>query len=200
VHRKIRFMQHEIAERMKGLEFGPGDVVIDLGANIGLFSEPCLARGARVVAYEPDPECFAALLKLKERYPDFEPHNAAVGRVQGTAELFRHENYNENKSLHAESSSLIQEKDNIGSDSITVAVNSIEAVLASHDFIDILKIDIEGSEYDIYEPIIGNCHKIGKVLMETHEKKVPGRMADHLSMVAEIERRGLQDKFLLDWF
>ncbi|MEP1202146.1 FkbM family methyltransferase [Tateyamaria sp.] len=40
----------------------PGDLVIDCGANIGEFSVICAIAGARVMAFEPDPTEFGALL------------------------------------------------------------------------------------------------------------------------------------------
>lgn len=44
-----------------GLEVAAGDVVIDAGANIGLFALDAAQKGARVHAFEPMPATFAAL-------------------------------------------------------------------------------------------------------------------------------------------
>jgi FkbM family methyltransferase len=42
---------------------GPGDIVFDVGANIGAKAALFRGRGARVVCIEPQPECVAALRK-----------------------------------------------------------------------------------------------------------------------------------------
>lgn len=39
----------------------PGDVVVDIGANIGAFTILAASRGARVYAFEPNPEAFSIL-------------------------------------------------------------------------------------------------------------------------------------------
>jgi FkbM family methyltransferase len=200
VQRKHRSMQREIARRLAEIAIKPGDVILDFGANVGFFSDGCLARGAVVHAYEPDPECFKALQALKARHAAFHPHNAAVGRATGTASLYRHRDYAENSAYYAESSSLLADKTNVGGATVEVAVEDVDSVLAAHPHIAILKVDIEGSEYDIFEPILANAGKIGLVLMETHADALPARRADHDRMVAEISRLGLERKVLLNWF
>lgn len=42
-------------------EFAPGDVLVDVGANVGLYSIMAAARGARVVAFEPESQNYALL-------------------------------------------------------------------------------------------------------------------------------------------
>ena len=54
-----------------------GDVVVDIGANIGVYSLYAAHKGAQVVAYEPHPETFA-LLKANTTGRNVECHQAAV--------------------------------------------------------------------------------------------------------------------------
>ncbi len=44
-----------------GVEIGGGDIVFDVGANIGLFALEAAQKGAQVHAFEPMPATFAAL-------------------------------------------------------------------------------------------------------------------------------------------
>lgn len=53
----------------------PGEVWLDLGANIGAFALYCKANRATAVCYEPDPDCFAM---LSINVPEFERHNVAI--------------------------------------------------------------------------------------------------------------------------
>lgn len=193
-------MRRGVAERLYNHRFAPGDVVLDLGANVGTFSEYCLRRGAVVHAYEPDPLSYAKLERLKKRYPGFHPHNAAVGASTGTALLYHHPERATNEALYAESSSLLRDKINVGDDVTMVQIEDIFEVLGAHERIALIKIDIEGGEYDIYDAVIASSDRIDRVFMETHAEAVPSRKADHDRMVAKIESLGLGAKFNLDWF
>lgn len=72
---ETQFLYKEIfaeeAYLRNGIEVRPGDVVFDVGANIGLFALFCLARaeGVSVVAYEPAPNCLAC---LRENLADYQ--------------------------------------------------------------------------------------------------------------------------------
>jgi FkbM family methyltransferase len=197
---KYKTMRLQIAERVSPIPMARGSVVIDLGAHIGLFSEHCLARGAVVHAYEPDPITFRKLVRLESRYAAFHPHNSAVGARSEMAPLFHHRDSTINQALTADSSSLISEKNNVGKRSTLVKVEAIDDVLGAHEHIALLKIDIEGAEYDIYESVIRGIDRIDRVLMETHVGAIPTRKREHDAMLAEIERRGLTMKFMLNWF
>jgi FkbM family methyltransferase len=54
---------HEYAEMRFALDFvRPGDIVVDVGANLGVYSVLLARRGARVWAFEPDPQARQILL------------------------------------------------------------------------------------------------------------------------------------------
>ena len=70
-----------------GLEIGAGDVVFDVGANIGLFSLEAAARGALVHAFEPMPATFAALAAnaRDSKNGKIRAHRLALGAKTETA-------------------------------------------------------------------------------------------------------------------
>lgn len=45
----------------------PGDLVFDIGANVGLYSEAFQSLGAKVVAVEPNPDCVAEIKRNTAR-------------------------------------------------------------------------------------------------------------------------------------
>lgn len=62
---------------------GPGTVLVDAGAHIGTLSTPAAARGATVVAVEPNP-VNAALLRSNTAGQDVTVVEAALGAIPGT--------------------------------------------------------------------------------------------------------------------
>lgn len=121
-----------------------GDVVLDIGANIGYFTLQ-LARHAgpqgRVVAFEPEPENVALLRRNVELngYRTVEVVGAAVGDGPGTVTLHVAA---ENRGDHR----LFGEAD--GRPTLEVPMVSIDAYLAEHGIerVDVVKIDVQGAE------------------------------------------------------
>lgn len=141
--------------KQNNYEFDPSQVkvglVIDLGANIGAFS--CLVgRYVKVLAYEPESHNFELLLKNIAQNPvDVEPHQLAVG----------YEGFSTINDLQACSQ--------LGKPGESVRVVSINSILDPLDAVDILKIDVEGSEYEIFEDITKeNLLKCRRIVGEWH--------------------------------
>lgn len=66
------FNRQKLLNRRKMLRFysqfvSGGDLVFDVGANIGVYAEIFVELGARVVAIEPNPKCVRLLEALKRR-------------------------------------------------------------------------------------------------------------------------------------
>lgn len=70
--RQVRLIYRQVQAYFKhGIELGEGDVVFDVGANIGLFTLLAYERGKRnvtVYAFEPIPALFEALKQNAQRY------------------------------------------------------------------------------------------------------------------------------------
>ncbi len=66
----------------------PGDVVIDVGANRGQFSESILKLSPeRIYAFEPSPGVFQELEEIAHQYQELSPIHSAVAEHDGTVEL-----------------------------------------------------------------------------------------------------------------
>lgn len=74
-----------------GIDARPGDIVVDVGANIGLFAMRVLQRTqgqARVFGFEPVPPIFSVLKKNTAQFSSaFEGINEAVGAAEGLLSL-----------------------------------------------------------------------------------------------------------------
>jgi FkbM family methyltransferase len=57
-------LEKKVYRRLRdGFDVMPGEVWLDLGANIGAFAVYCRSRGARAVCFEPEPDCYKILLR-----------------------------------------------------------------------------------------------------------------------------------------
>jgi len=144
----------------------PGAVVIDVGANIGMFAVyAAVAAGAsRVVAYEPFPESFALLQRNAEgnRLSAITPRRRAVAGTAGTRALFLAGRHGTN-SLFGDGGEAVQV------DCLTLAdVLAGEAIERCH----FLKLDCEGAEYEILLAASADVlARIDRIALEYHDAK-----------------------------
>ncbi len=117
----------------------PGMQIVDIGANIGLYSL-LLARltgeSGHVYSFEPEPNLFAALCDncAANNIANITPFQCAAGSSNGRAPFARSTFNSGNNSLSAS-----------GADSVEVEIARIEDVLPVQ-FIDFIKIDVQGHE------------------------------------------------------
>lgn len=156
----------------------PGDLAIDLGANVGDISARLLASGADVIAFDPEPW---AVEKLQERFagePRFTLHNAAVGIADGTTRLHRARNFDNNEQNASVKSTIVgggrMIDDTHGFDVPLVDFPRLaREIIAERGEIAFLKMDIEGAELDLLEAMhgAGLFASIRCTVAETHENK-----------------------------
>ena len=174
-----------------------GDVVLDIGANIGAVSSRLLTLGFIVHAYEPDSRCVTF---LKRRFSKIESslihiHHCAVGDHEGMIHL----NYG---FLTTESNSILKDKPGTGgAGGEDVQLCSIQSILNTHDYIPLIKIDIEGAEYDVLDMMLTEEYlvKFGICLVEVHANKIPDLQKKHEALVRRVQQLGLEDKVFLNW-
>lgn len=180
-----------------------GMTVIDIGAHRGETALAFAARGARVYAFEPNPDIYPELARTAEAFPGIVPCNAGVLDTEGTMRLYLHENYAENPRKHSESSSFLAEKPSVSAgDHRDVPVRDIAAIVADIDRpVDNIKIDAEGAEYRILRRLIesGAIDLVREVHVEPHWDRIPGLAEDHSAMLGLIAARGLGDRIHFDW-
>lgn len=123
---------------------GEGDVVVDVGANIGYYTlllSQLVGEGGHVFAFEPEPTNFALLtqnVSLNDR-ENVTLVNAAVADTSGRLPLYL---AGENKGDHRLFDSPEETRD-----SVLVDVVRLDAYFAEYPrALDFIKIDIQGSE------------------------------------------------------
>lgn len=161
----------------------PGDVVVDIGANIGYFSllaATCVGPTGRVLAFEPVPS-IADMLTANVRRNDLpiEVHRVVVGEAPGTAEVFRSADTNIGRSGTSGGAGRVSE----GTVPVVRAATALDEELWQR--IRFIKIDVEGDERHVLrglEPVLAALSPGAAVLVEVtpDESAAPGDSADDL--------------------
>ncbi|OFV91550.1 MAG: hypothetical protein A3G76_06975 [Acidobacteria bacterium RIFCSPLOWO2_12_FULL_65_11] len=150
---------------LPGFEIRTGDVVIDIGAHIGLFAGYAAraAENVTVLAFEPCPANFSLLVRNLSRnaLSNVRAFPSAVSASRGVEALHQSSNP-AGHSFH-----FIE----AGQPSVSVPTVSLEGIVHQHALrvVNLLKMDCEGAEYEILassipEPL--GC--VRRITMEAH--------------------------------
>ncbi|GAB2496997.1 FkbM family methyltransferase [Algoriphagus taiwanensis] len=149
-------------------EFNP-KVIIDVGANVGYsaiwFSHKF--KDAKVIALEPEEENFKVLKENCQIYPNIFTLKKALWSESGRIWI-------KNSKSKSWSFETVKNKEK---NSISIEAIDMRTLVQVYEInrIDLLKIDIEGAEKEIFEGEIDDWIKLVKCIMiETHDRKVPG--------------------------
>lgn len=157
-----------------------GDLCVDLGANVGDVAHRMADTGADVICFEPDPAAFAALQDRLDDRPNVTCHQKAAGTEEARLLLRRSGKWSPDAPTSRTAMSSLMRTDHEMSDAkgVMVDVVDIVAFLAALDRdIRILKMDIEGAEWDVLEKLLEApvLHRIDCIFVETHERIDPAR-------------------------
>lgn len=124
----------------------PGMTVVDVGANCGYFTSlalACVGGGGNVYAVEPNPDNIRLLEMARQKNDARNVHimPAAAGREFGTVRLFSN---GSNGSVS-----------NKGVGGRIVAQVPLDGLLGGVEFVDFIKIDVEGYEHEV---LVGAGH------------------------------------------
>lgn len=139
-------------------------VVLDIGGHKGYFALYVRALNAEVpvLAYEPEEVNFAAFKRHLElnKVPGVTVKNAAVAQEEGTLLLNVSED-SHNHSIVVSPGTTVQKK---------VSATTLEKIVSKFERVDVLKMDIEGAEFQIFENASdGVFEKLHTVFLEYHE-------------------------------
>jgi FkbM family methyltransferase len=144
--------------------------IVDGGANIGL-SALYLARRfpqARIIAVEFEASNFAQLLRNVARSPLIEPVHAGLWPTDGSVQV---------ANAHAAKWAFFPTAGGRAGASHGVRAVSISTLMSEHaiERIDLLKLDIEGSEWDLFaDPQSRWLDRVGTLAIELHDALRPG--------------------------
>jgi FkbM family methyltransferase len=144
-------------------DFSP-NTIVDAGAHIGMSSILFALKypTARIIAIEPEPSNFAALIRNTASYKMITPIQAALWRDDGVVSLGA-------SNAHPKGAFQIVERGRQRVRAMTVGTVMRETGI---DSIDLLKVDIEGAEIEVFEscPWMRNVRVIA---IELHDRVRP---------------------------
>ncbi len=154
-------------QKFKDIKINKDDVVFDIGAHIGSFSVYAASKGAQVYAFEPNLENYNKLLKniqLNNFQEMIKPFNYGIYKMSGKISM----NCSiVNKAGH----SVFNGGGGEQSNATIIYVKKLDDIFSEFNInkVNLLKIDIEGAEYEIFKNITQNeANIIEKIVGEYH--------------------------------
>lgn len=153
-----------------------GSIIVDVGCGFEAdFSRFMMSKfGARCFGIDPTEKHKSALMQLAAQSEGrFEYFQNAVSSKSGEMQFYEIEN--------RESGSLLADHTNIMKDvTISYVVRSVTLreipKMIDHENIDLIKLDIEGAEYDLFENItIEDLNPYHQIYIEFHHKSVKSK-------------------------
>lgn len=189
-------------------------IVLDIGANIGNVSSYILEKTqSKIFAFEPNIFCFEVMTRRFLDNMRMNIFNIGVSNYTGVSNFYLHEKSKGiNDFSYLEGSSLKSNKDNVSEkNKVKVNVVNISEILSKFNIIDLIKIDVEGSEYEIVPFLISERYKIKTVLCEFHGNpkkfsyKKPGEIKNnkftqnYLELINQLKQNNLYNTWLYEW-
>lgn len=183
---------------------GAGDLCIDLGANVGSITRRMALTGADVISFEPDPGAFAALKDAVHDLPNVTLVHKAAGHQSDSLLLRRSANWSpDDPSGHTQGSSIVHGgSDAADENAIRVDVVDIISYIEALDRdVRIIKMDIEGAEWEILNRLIDHpiLSRIDCIFVETHEREDPQRYVPMFEALQDWAERIEQPYINLYW-
>lgn len=155
----------------------PVQRILDLGANIGMGAVhlACQFPEAEIACVEPDPRNLPLLDRnLNANAVRAQIISAAAGAEMGKLNL----RFGDNPTCSALETSPMHELD----ETTSVDVVTVPAILEQldWDYIDLLKIDVEGSEDELLSINNNWLSKVGALILEIHPNTTPDRIGNYI--------------------
>jgi FkbM family methyltransferase len=143
-------------------------LILDLGANVGYASVYFALRHptARVIAVEPEPSNVALLRRNVAALPGVDVVEGAAWQRPGRVSLHDPGKGQWGMRVQAEAAG---ETGNVRAVTITELLKRTNA-----DWVDLAKIDIEGSERELFSENTGWLERVGALVLELHDRFRPG--------------------------
>lgn len=184
-------VQSDFDKRLSKLK--PGDICIDMGANIGIFTRKMAETGAAVHAFEPDPATFEKLKENVGGLPNVVLYQQAVGAENGSV-LLRRAKPTRSGTMDPSLGSSVVFASKRMDETDTVEVKQVsfrELMFGFQTDVKLIKMDIEGAEFEILDDLVANQFQPANfeaLFVETHEWQEPRYNRRLVALRKEISR------------
>ncbi|MDQ3608083.1 MAG: FkbM family methyltransferase [Actinomycetota bacterium] len=180
--RDLQLLRHVfITEQYRLDDVLQPEVIVDAGSNIGLAALyfRIVYPGASILALEPDPIAFGRLQTNTRGWPGIVLRNVALAAVEGPRVFYRSAETWTSSLLPSESWTSTDDVTPIDQVAIQVHARTLSSLMAELDLdkIDLLKLDVEGAEWEVL-PALDGPDRIGAIVGELHwdvDRAPPGR-------------------------
>jgi FkbM family methyltransferase len=127
--------------RLLARHLSPGSVVVDAGANIGIYSEfllKCVGSGGVVHSFEPSPENFARLRAALSKFPNVRLNQLAVSDRTGESVLYVSDALNVDHRVYPIEGKIRR--------TVPIQSMTLDDYFKPGERVDLIKIDIQGYE------------------------------------------------------
>lgn len=163
-----------------------GDIILDIGANIGLFSLDLWRRGIKIYSFEPVRENFRLLVEnIKLNNADISARRLAISNKNGFERIFINSSNTGGHSTYLPS----KKKEVVRCERISSILEKTNA--------NIIKLDCEGAEYKILTSIKKNqLKKIDCIVFEQHLTKETLAAYSSKEIIDHLENSGFEVEIL----
>ncbi|MFA6296273.1 MAG: FkbM family methyltransferase [Patescibacteria group bacterium] len=150
-------------EKIKKLQFFSSfmkekDLVFDVGANVGIYSEFFLGLKTKVVAIEPQVKCVKYLEYLFKNNKNVAIENVALGKNEETGEILISRTNDGHSSMSNDFISSIKKSNRFSNDTYyffdrkqEVKIATLDSLIKKYGIPKFIKIDVEGFEYNVLQ-------------------------------------------------
>ena len=204
--RMVNYKFNKSYTNFNKLNLNKNSIVIDIGANIGSITQLIEDKyDCYIDCYEPNEHAFKELQKKFKNNKKINCYDNAVTEKNGEEKIYYHENSETNQLKWSTGTSLLKDKSNINPLNFKIIkTKSIQSVIEKFEVIDLIKIDIEGYEYNIIPELIKNKSKIKKVICELHGNPITNKNQflnkDYKELITKLKESQLYDDWFLEHF
>ena len=167
--------REHLYDKLPGFVPKASDTIVDVGANVGTFAVWQALRGARVYAFEPNPDCYRRLSKSvveNELTNTIDIFNYAIGQTTGSGVMHVPNN-------QTALGSVVPRDTPVFGQAPVVRLTSLDLILPALgvEHVDLLKIDTEGAEVDVLHGAVRTLRTTKRIIVEYHSPALQRQVA-----------------------
>ena len=171
-------------------------VFVDCGAHAGVFSDVALACGGICYAFEPNKYLYAFLRDLYKGNEKLILSNQAVSNKNGKTTFYTYAS-----NAVSDGAGIMRNNLGVGYEvEMLDFCEFLKDIIQKHHKISLIKIDIEGAEFDVLDSLIEQklYENVEYIMVETHERFFENPKEKIENLKEKIAKNNIQNIFL-DW-